>query len=111
MNEILKISAKPYLMEVLGDYLEVEKNIGAIIALTGYKNEYIAKKLNMPISTYYSKRRAKTFAAKDVFKIVEMLEDDEMYNSTELELAQSRKNDEDMSFEDFEECVKEMMRK
>jgi predicted transcriptional regulator len=111
MNEILKVSAmpKPYLMEVLGDYLEVEKNIGAIIASTGYKNEHIAKKLNMPISTYYAKRRTKTFAAKDVFKIVKMLEDEEMNNSMELELAKSRKDDESISSEEFKKQLKAML--
>jgi len=101
---------KPYLLEVLGDYLEVENNIGAIIASTGYKNEYIAKKLAMPISTYYTKRRKKTFTAKDVFKIVKMLEDtEEMYNAAELELMESRRNGEVISGEEFINKLNAMM--
>ena len=98
MNGLSKTTDMPkqYLLEVLGDYLEVENNIGAIIASTGYKNEYIAKKLAMPISTYYTKRRTKSFTAKDIFKIVKMLEDTEdMYNAEELALIEARKNDND----------------
>jgi len=111
MGELLKTSTmtKPYLLEVLGDYLEVEKNIGAIIASTGYKNEFIAKKLNMPISTYYAKRRTKSFAAKDVFKIVKMLEDDETCNTAEIELMNSRRNDEVISSSEFKDKLKAMM--
>ena len=104
MNGLNKITnmPKPYLLEVLGDYLEVENNIGAIIESTGYKNEYIAKKLAMPISTYYTKRRTKSFTAKDVYKIVKMLEDtEEMYNAAELELMESRINGEVISGEEF----------
>jgi predicted transcriptional regulator len=113
MSELLKTTKMPkhYLMEVLGDYIEVENNIGAIIASTGYKNEYIAKKLNMPISTYYAKRKTKSFAAKDVFTIIKMLEDDERFNYTELELMKSRSNDDVISSEEFKNQLTAMMQK
>jgi predicted transcriptional regulator len=101
--------AKPYLLEVLEDYLEIENNIGAIIKNTGYKHEFIAQKLNMPISTYYIRRRTKTFSAKDVFKIVKMLEDEETYNTAELELIESRMNDEVISADEFIEKVQATM--
>ena len=112
MNGISKITAmpKPYLLEVLGDYLEVEKNITEIIKSTGYKNEFIAQKLNMPISTYYTKRRTKSFAAREVLQIVKMMYDDETYNAAELELIQSRMNDEVMSGEDFMEKINAMIK-
>jgi predicted transcriptional regulator len=91
---------KPYLLEVLNDYLEVEKNIEKIILSTGYRNEHIAKKLKLPMSTYYMKKKKKTFAAKEVYQIVNML-DDEMYNAAELELIKSRKDDEVISSDEF----------
>jgi predicted transcriptional regulator len=112
MREVFKTAKmpKPYLLEVLGDYLEVEKNIGAIIDATGYKHEFIANKLDMPISTYYAKRRKTSFTAKDVFKIIKMLDDDEMYNKEKIELLESRKNDEVISSQEFKAKLKAMMK-
>ena len=100
---------KPYLMELLGDYMEVENNIDRIIAATGYKHEFIARKLKMPISTYYSKRRKKTFTTKDVFKIVKMLDEDEAYNAAEIELMDKRKDEETISGEAFLQQLEAMM--
>jgi hypothetical protein len=113
MNELMNKTGmpKPYLLEVMADYYEVEKNIGKIIESTGYKNEYIAKKLGMPISTYYIKKRNKSFAFKEVYKIVKMLDDDTTYNQAELELMESRKNDEEMSAEDFKTQIMLMIQK
>ena len=111
MNRLSKITEmpKPYLLEVLDDYLEVENNIVEIIKSTGYKNEFIAQKLNMPISTYYTKRRTKTFAAKEVKQIIKMMYDEEKWNTAELELAKSRMNDEEMSSTEFKNRLKTMM--
>jgi hypothetical protein len=82
---------KPYLLDLLEDYSEVENNIGYIIQDTGYKNQFIADKLKLPISTYYEKKRKKTFSSKEVFQIVRML-DDEVTEAKELALAKERRN-------------------
>lgn len=84
---------KPYLLEVLNDYFDVEKNIDGIIQTSGYKNEYIAKRLKLPLSTYYVKKKSKSFTPKEVFQIVRMLNDDE--DTALLELAKSRMIDDD----------------
>ena len=87
---------KPYLLEVLSDYSEVENNIGVIIQSSGYKNQYIAQKLNLPLSTFYVKKKAKSFTSKEVEQIVRMLDDDDADdNAALLELAKSRMEDDD----------------
>ena len=103
---------KPIILEVLVDYMEVENSIQDIIRATGYRHEYIAEKLKLPISTYYSKRRKKTFAPKELFKIVKMMDDDEMNNAEELALIEARKNDKDeyISGEEFLKQFRETMK-
>ena len=49
--------SKPYLLEVLDDYNEIERNITSIISASGYKMQFIAEKLNLPMSTLYFKRK------------------------------------------------------
>jgi len=86
---------KPYLLEVINDYFEVENNIDGIIQTSGYKNQYIANRLKLPLSTYYGKKKTKSFTSKEVFQIVRMLNDDDEASENEylLELAKSRMMD------------------
>jgi YesN/AraC family two-component response regulator len=101
---------KPYLLEVLDEYKEIENNIGAIILASGYKTEFIARKLKMPLSTFCLKRKNKSFTSKEVAQIVRMLDDDDNNNNVNytaeenaelLKWAKSRKNDEKTSATDF----------
>ena len=111
MNELFEISKMPknYLLEVTGDYMQVKNSISKIIDATGYKHDFIARKLDMPISTYYFKRRTKTFAENEVMKIIEMLED-EKYNAEEWEIIQSRKDEETVSSAEFKKYLTATMR-
>jgi predicted transcriptional regulator len=93
---------KPYLLEVLGEYHEIEKNISDIIEASGYKTQYIAKKLRMPLSTFYFKRKTKSFTSKEVLQIVRLLDDDSNEDNTFLlETARERRSDEKTSAADF----------
>ena len=110
MNAAAKIEMpKPYLVDLLEEYIQVEKKIGDIIQSTGYKNDFIAKKLKLPISTYYTKKRTKSFTAKEVFQIVRMLDDDDADdNAALLELAKSRMDDEFTSGADYKKFLTEL---
>ena len=90
-----RMMPKPYLLEVLQDYMEVENGIGDIIKSSGYRNQYIAQKLNLPLSTFYLKKKSKTFTTKEVAKIVRMLDDDTEDNAAMLALAKERMLEED----------------
>ena len=94
---------KPLLLEALDDYMEIEECISDIIRSTGYKNNFIAQKLKLPISTFYQKKRTKTFTSKEVIQIVRLLEDEESHyeNSALLELAKSRRGGETTSAEEY----------
>ena len=93
---------KPYLLEVLNEYDEIENNIGEIIDASGYKSKFIAQKLKMPISTFYFKRRTKSFISKEIKQIVRLIDDEtDEENELLLNLAKSRRDDEKASAEDF----------
>ena len=93
--------SKPYLLEVLDDYNEIEKNIPSIISASGYKTQFIAEKLNLPMSTFYFKRKTRTFTPKEVTQIVRLIDDDNVIEKYELELAKSRENDETVSADEL----------
>ena len=93
---------KPVLETVLDDYKTVVDNIDGIIKGTGYKMDFIARKMDMPISTFYMKKRTRTFTYNEVTQIVGMLDDDEsVENAYLLELAESRLNDETVGIDEL----------
>ena len=96
MDTVTKIKGmqKPALQEVINSYSVIVNNIGGIIEETGYRATFIAKKLQMPKTTFYHKKRTKTFTFEEVSQIVGMLDEDEvMENRYLLELAKSRMMD------------------
>jgi predicted transcriptional regulator len=67
--------SKCYVKEVVGDYSEIMSQINEILGQTGYKGKFIAKKLGIPESTFYQKKRRKTFSLKEMQQIVELMDD------------------------------------
>jgi predicted transcriptional regulator len=97
-----RILSKPILMSVLNEYGGIIENIELIIKESGVKARYIAKRLDIPESTFYHKKRNRSFSFPEVRKIVEMLSDDEEFeNDFLIEAAKSRLDDEDGTLEDF----------
>jgi len=93
---------KPVLIEVIDDYSRIVDNIGGIIKETGYKSNFVANKLNIPISTYYLKKRTKTFTLDEVTKIVWMLDDDQnLENEYLIDLAESRLDEETIPLDEI----------
>ena len=93
---------KTYLLEVLHEYRKLESNITDIIDDTGYKSQFIAKRLRLPLSTFYLKRKTKSFTSAEVSKIVNMMTEDETEEDAALlELAKSRMDDDEISADEF----------
>ena len=114
MNTMTKSSSmpKPVLQDYVSGYTQIVDNISIIIKDTGYRTNFVAKKLRMPISTFYLKRRKKTFSLDEVTQIVEMLDDDEaLENKYMLELAKERMMDDEDDEDITSEELKAMMRK
>jgi hypothetical protein len=69
--------SKNYISEVVEDYGEVIRQVDTIIRQTGYKSSFIAKKLGLPESTFYLKKRKKTFTFAEMKRLVELMDEDE----------------------------------
>ena len=93
---------KPVLQKIIGDYALITSNIGGIIKETGYKTNFIAKKLQLPRTTFYHKKRTKSFTLEEVTQIVGMLDDNEkLENEYLIKLAESRLGEETVPLEDI----------
>jgi predicted transcriptional regulator len=91
--------------EVLSDYFEVIENVDLILKESGYKTSYVAKKLNMPPSTFYLKKKQRSFTPQELRTLVDIIDvdddDDPEYLAYEKQIIESRKGGEEMDYEDF----------
>jgi hypothetical protein len=70
--------------KVVNDYAAIMDAVPEIIKQSGYKVEYVAKKLCIPKSTFYSRRKKKAFFVDDMKKLVALM-DNEMNLTSEEE--------------------------
>jgi predicted transcriptional regulator len=92
--------SKNYALQALRSYADVVDNIPVLIKQSGYRVEFIAEKLQIPRSTFYSKRRDKAFSFNEMLKIITLINDDEDEISEEedmylCEIAKQRMADPD----------------
>jgi predicted transcriptional regulator len=69
--------SKKYANEVVSDYEEIVEKVDVIIKQTGYKGKFIAKKLGLPESTFYQKKRKKAFNQMEMKQLISLMDDEE----------------------------------
>ena len=62
--------SKDNLLNIVEEYQNLGANISDIIKQSGYKNKFIAKRLNLPMSTFYFKKKSNSFSPEQVKQIV-----------------------------------------
>jgi predicted transcriptional regulator len=83
--------SKDYACDIVNNYSEIVNQVDEIIAQTGYKGKFIAKKLGLPESSFYQKKRKKTFNVQEMKQLIALMDDD-IYDDTELEFAYFEKD-------------------
>ena len=95
--------SKTYAKEVVCDYEEILGNVDSIIKQTGYKGRFIAKKLGLPESSFYQKKRKRAFTVKEMQQLVNLMdeENDDIEDAYYAKLLDERKNEPVISLEEF----------
>ncbi|MDR3132414.1 MAG: hypothetical protein LBU42_00110 [Prevotellaceae bacterium] len=63
-------------VQTINDYAAIMDAVPDIIKKSGYRVDYIAKKLQIPKSTFYAKRKKKAFAIDDMLKIAQLVKNE-----------------------------------
>jgi predicted XRE-type DNA-binding protein len=88
--------SKDHISNVVNDYSKIVSQVDEIIAQTGYKGRFIAKKLGIPESSFYAKKRNKSFTLNEMLRLVDMMDedDDAIEDAYFMKIYEERKNDE-----------------
>lgn len=88
-------------LEIVSDYKNLISNINQLIDISGYRNDYIAKKIGLLPQTFSVKKKRKSFSVEEVGKIMEVIDNEEVEEFVMLEVLRSRKGDDNLSNHEF----------
>lgn len=91
---------------IVGRYVELVKSIPHLIDLSGYRNDYISKKLGMKTATFSAKKQRGNWQPEEVDKLLQVIINDEVEDYFLLQEMRKRKDEETMSYDEFKEAIK-----
>jgi len=85
---------KPYFVKVIQEYQKLETEMVDAIEYSGINSKYFAKKIKIPLSDFYYKRRTKSFTSNEMIHIINVLigGDDDEDEDDEEELIDEDEN-------------------
>jgi len=87
--------------EIVSNYENLVGNIGKLIEVSGYRNDFIAKKLGITNVNFSVKKNRKTFSIEEVKKIVSIIDNEEVEDYLMISEMDARKDDETISHDDL----------
>lgn len=87
--------------EIVSNYENLVGNIRKLIEVSGYRNDFIAKKLGITNVNFSAKKNRKTFSIEEVKKIVSIIDNEEVEDYLMISEMDARKDDETISHDDL----------
>lgn len=88
--------------EIVSTYKTVVDNIGQLIDVSGYRNDYIAHKIGLTPVNFATKKKRGTLSVDEVENILHIIENEDVDNYIMLEVMRSRKDEPVISMEQLE---------
>jgi hypothetical protein len=84
------------MLTLFHEYDAIKDNIAKIISLSGYKNDYVARKIGLTAQNFAVKKQRGTWSVDEIKKIVEVITEpnEDAMDAVMLEIMRSRKDDE-----------------
>lgn len=95
------------MLTVFQEYSAIKDNIASILKASGYKNEYVAKKIGLSPANFATKKQRGNWTEKELGKIVEVITEpnEDAEDAIMVEIMRARKNDETISFDEYKKEI------
>ncbi len=93
------------MLTIFSEFNAIKSGVGELISVSGYKNEYIAKKIGMSSQNFAVKKQRGNWTSEELEKILEVLTspNQDVEELVMLQLMRSRKNDETVPLSELKE--------
>ena len=86
-------------------YKNLLKHLASLIEVSGYRNDYIAKKLGMKPQNFSSKKQRANWHPDEVEKILTVIDNEDVENYLMLEHMRSLKDEETLTLEELKNSI------
>ena len=91
--------------DIVSNYRTLVQSMGELIQVSGYRSDYLAKKIGMKPANFSQKKQRGNWSVDEVEKLMQVIENEETENYLMLQLMRAAKNEETVTYAEF---VKEM---
>ena len=88
--------------EIVSNYRVLVQSMGELIQVSGYRNDYLAKKIGMKTANFSQKKQKGNWSVEEVDKLMQLIENEDTDNYLMLQLMRAAKNDETVSYAEFQ---------
>lgn len=92
-------------LDVVKSYQSLVKRIPELIEISGYRSDFIAKKIGLKPANFSVKKQRGNWTTEEVEKLLQVISNEEVENYLLIELMRLRKDDEDVSFEEYKKEI------
>jgi len=91
------------MVTVFKEYNAIKENIATIINASGYKNDYVAKKIGLTPQNFAVKKKRSNWSAEELEKIIDVITkpNEDAEDALMLEIMRSRKDDETLTYDEY----------
>ena len=94
------------LSDIANNYSTLLKFLPELIDVSGYRNDYLSKKMGISPATFSAKKQRGNWTADDVLKLVSIIENEDVDDFLMLQLLRAAKEDETISADEFRKEIK-----
>lgn len=81
------------MLNIIESYIELKKNMAALINKSGYKNAYLAEQMGIPATSFSMKKQRGNWNEVEMCKIMAIIENEKLEDYFLLELMREQKNE------------------
>ena len=92
--------------EIANNYKTLLHFLPELIDVSGYRNDYLSKKMGLTPATFSSKKQRGSWSTDDVVKLMSIIDNDDVEDYLMLQLMRAAKDDETISADEFRKEIK-----
>lgn len=94
------------MLSVLNQYRAIKNNLGEIIKVSGYRNDYVAKKLGISPQSFSVKKQRNSWNDEEIEKVLQIVDNEDSEDYILGQIMEVLESDETLSLSEFKKAVK-----
>jgi hypothetical protein len=94
------------LTDIANNYRTLLQVLPDLIDVSGYRNDYLSKKMGLAAATFSAKKQRGNWSADDVVKLMSIIENEDVEEYLMLQMMRAGKEDETVSANEFRKEIK-----